>query len=234
MADILMEALRALRAGRELKEANENVKERTIKDIDEFINLAKENKQRFLVSSETGDLYAIGEEKELKEFIAEFNDYELGEFDFHIYFEDDKTGEITEQVHFFTKDDNDVKKILREVCGYEFPSSIWDTLIEKFGNKNNKYLLIAEGYDRAPGGSGIYKKRFNAPNDYIALMSMSCHSEPTEEAFIDYFGDDFSEYPQTYEEMLKYASSNWWGDGDDYIILLENLSEDTTLYEGDE
>lgn len=207
----------------------DEVKETVIKDIDEFIKLVKESKEELLVASEFGDLYHIGnsEDSELNYFLDEYND-DVGEIDFHICKYNPEKQNIDECIHFYTKDDDEVKKILRELCGYK---SIWDTLLEKFGNKNNKYLLVAEQYDRGPAPT--YKRKFNAPNDYIALFSMYCHDEPTEEELVDYFGDDFSDYPQTYEEMLKYARSTWWGDGDDYIILLENITEDKTLYEGD-
>ena len=219
---------------KELREEDE-VKETVIKDIDEFIKLAKNFKEDLLVCSDEGDLYSVGD-LELNDFLEEFNNYVLHNIDFHFYIadpekQDPETGdyELTECVHFYPENDDEVIKVLREVCGYK---SIWDTLLEKFGNKNNKYLLVAQQYDRGPAPT--YKRKFNAPNDYIALFSMYCHGEPDEQDLIDYFGEDFNDYPQTYEEMLKYATRHWWGDGDDYIILLENVTEDKTLYEGDE
>ena len=125
-------------------------------------------------------------------------------------------------------------KELRETNDYEEEDIIaWGKLLEKFGNKNNKYMLVAEGYDRCPGGTGVYHLKFNAPNDYVALMCMCCHCEPTIDEIIDYFGSVqalLDECP-TYEDLLSHASCNWWGDGDDFIMLVENLSEDKTLYE---
>lgn len=110
-------------------------------------------------------------------------------------------------------------------------------LVDKFGNNKYKYELVAQEYDRYSDGK-IYKKTFYAPNDYIALYSMALHDAPTIDNFNLAFWDPYDikmssgNFP-TYEEMLNEVSSEYWGDGDDYIISLKNLSTGKTLYEGD-
>lgn len=106
-------------------------------------------------------------------------------------------------------------------------------MVAKFGNNKHKYKLVAESY---PDGN-VYTRTFLAPNDYIALFSMTLHCAPTVSNFEDWGdGEDLLEYLNdhpTYESLLKMASANWWGDGDDYIISLENLTTSKTLYEGE-
>lgn len=108
-------------------------------------------------------------------------------------------------------------------------------IIAKFGNHKYKYKLVAEEYQRYSTG-GVYTKTFFAPNDYIALFSMTLHEAPTIANFEDYMdGDELKEYLDeypTYESLLENASAIWWGDGDDFIISLENLTTGETLYEG--
>ena len=43
----------------------------------------------------------------------------------------------------------------------------------------------------------------------------------------------FEEFPDSVKGMEEHASSNWWGDGDDYIILLKNLDTGEILYESE-
>lgn len=114
----------------------------------------------------------------------------------------------------------------------ESPSA-YQKIIDKFGDHNDRYLMVAEAYDRAPSHR-IYKLRFNAPNDYLAFFAMTLHDEPTEENILAYYEEEgleefFEEYP-TIEAIKEFAEANWWGDGDDYIILLENASKEEDLY----
>ena len=106
-------------------------------------------------------------------------------------------------------------------------------MVAKFGNNKHKYKLVAESY---PDGN-VYTRTFLAPNDYIALFSMTLHCAPTVSNFEDWGeGEDLLEYLNdhpTYESLLERASADWWGDGDDYIISLENLTTGKTLYQGD-
>ena len=65
---------------------------------------------------------------------------------------------------------------------------------------------------------------------------MILHKQPTAEAIDDYFEDDFKEYIQDYptvDAIAGHASSHWWGDGDDYIIYLKNLTTGQILYSAD-
>lgn len=109
-------------------------------------------------------------------------------------------------------------------------------IIEKFGNNAHKYRLKAEGYERYSAG-GIYSRTFKAPNDYIALFSMVLHGSPSLRNLEDYFEPSeilelLEEHP-TFDALLDFAASVWWGDGDDYIISLTNLDTGNVLYEGD-
>ena len=65
---------------------------------------------------------------------------------------------------------------------------------------------------------------------------MWLHRAPTVAAFEKWWSgkvllEYFEEYP-TYESLLKMAKEEWWGDGDDYIFYLKNLTTGETLYEG--
>lgn len=64
---------------------------------------------------------------------------------------------------------------------------------------------------------------------------MTLHTNPTPAAIEDYYGDldeleyYVNEYP-TLSDIGKYASQNWYGDGDDHIISLKNLTTGELLY----
>lgn len=96
-----------------------------------------------------------------------------------------------------------------------------------------KYELKAETYERY-GAGRRYLKKFTCPGDYLAYISMVLHTKPTEEEINDYFGsvqELVDEYP-TVADIADHAAVNWWGDGDDYIIYLKNLTTGKMLYEG--
>ena len=102
----------------------------------------------------------------------------------------------------------------------------------------HKYELYAEEYERY-GSGGRYKKKFTCPGDYLAYFSMQLHRSPTAEALEDYGYDteeleEFISEHSTVEDMDNYANSNWWGDGDDYIIYLKNLDTGEYLCEQEE
>ena len=98
-----------------------------------------------------------------------------------------------------------------------------------------KYELRAESYERY-GSGRKYTRKFTCPGDWLAYFSMILHKQPTAEAIDDYFEDDFKEYIQDYptvDAIAGHASSHWWGDGDDYIIYLKNLTTGQILYSAD-
>ena len=96
-----------------------------------------------------------------------------------------------------------------------------------------KYELYAETYERYESGRK-YKKKFTCDGDYVAYFSMLLHSKPTYDKLVDYFSEDeleeFIEENPTVEDIADYASSSWWGDGDDFIIYLKNLNTGEYLY----
>lgn len=111
-------------------------------------------------------------------------------------------------------------------------------IIEKFGNHKYKYRLKAESYERY-GSGNIYTKTFYAPNDYIAFFAMRLHASPNIDNLEDYFRDgekiiEFLESYPTIQDMYDHAASEWWGDGDDYIIELYNETTDELLYGAEE
>lgn len=91
-----------------------------------------------------------------------------------------------------------------------------------------QYELKAEAYERYGSGS-VYIKKFKCPGDWLAYWSMLFHTTPNASAFSEegYTLADIEEYIDAYpdvESMRKQAEMNWWGDGDDYIIYLKNLT----------
>ena len=97
-----------------------------------------------------------------------------------------------------------------------------------------QYQLRAQRYERYAEGE-YYTRKFKCAGDYLAYFSMLLHSKPTASAFIDYFGslgefEEFVESHPTLPDIANTASSGWWGDGDDYIIYLKNLTTGSTLY----
>lgn len=101
---------------------------------------------------------------------------------------------------------------------------------------SHKYELVAEEYGRYDSGP-IYTKRFSCHGDYLAYLSMVIHEAPTVARILKYFDEEeFAELVDanpTVEAIADYASSCWYGDGDDYIIKLQNLDTGKVLYEGD-
>lgn len=97
-----------------------------------------------------------------------------------------------------------------------------------------QYELRAQEYDRYESGAN-YTKKFTCPGDWLAYWSMLLHKCPNATNFQDhgYELDELAEYIEdnpTVEDMNELASSNWWGDGDDYIIYLKNLTTGHYLY----
>ena len=96
------------------------------------------------------------------------------------------------------------------------------------------YELFAESYDnRKP-----YKKKFKCNGDYLAYFSMAVHGSPTKAKLDQYFGiDEFAEIVEAYptlEDISAVAEQSWFGDGDDYIYYLKNLTTGETLYASEE
>ena len=101
-----------------------------------------------------------------------------------------------------------------------------------------KYELRAEGYERYGSGK-LYTRKFTCPGDWLAYLSMQFHKSPTADVLMDYFDDvdeliEFVEDYPTVQKIENHAASNWWGDGDDYIIYLKNLTTGKYLYESEE
>ena len=110
----------------------------------------------------------------------------------------------------------------------------------------HRYELCAEEYDRFSSGKK-YVVDFKCPGDYLAYFAMVGHKDvqtlanlsscvkelmwnydiDTFDAFLEIFG-------RTVAGMEDFASDNWWGDGDDYIIYLKNLDTGKTLYRNDD
>lgn len=103
----------------------------------------------------------------------------------------------------------------------------------------SEYKLSAKAYGRYEDGPR-YSKKFKCMGDYLAYLSMLLHRAPTAKAISEYFGslDTFEsqilDKLHTVDDMERWAATNWWGDGDDYIFYLKNLSTDEYLYDGAE
>lgn len=100
------------------------------------------------------------------------------------------------------------------------------------------YELEAEEYTRYRDEEhDNYSFKFKCPGDYLAYFAMVLHHQPDPSLLEDYFGIDyFRELVKTHptvEDIQQYASSHWYGDGDDYIYSLKNLDTGKILYEGD-
>lgn len=100
-----------------------------------------------------------------------------------------------------------------------------------------QYELKAEGYERYGGGQH-YVKKFTCPGNYLAYFAMCFHRSPNAELIDDWFGEEgFIELVEecpTVSEMEDHASCYWWGDGDDYIYYLKNLTTGEVLYDSGE
>ena len=159
----------------------------------------------------------------------------------HIFIEDeDKKEFIMDKPG--TEDDFDIDdeyESLDEAKEKSGTKIVYDKIVDELGSDNHKYELKAQTYDRGPNTS-TYTIRFTAPNDWFAFLSMCLHTKPSLEELEDYFGDDGEDLDEMYEEypsiesMSDLASGAWWGDGDDYIIYLKDLTSGEYLYEGEE
>ena len=102
-----------------------------------------------------------------------------------------------------------------------------------------QYELTAEEYERYHPGE-VYTIKFSCPGDYLAYFSMWMHERPSIARFEAAYGDDLilemedclNRFP-TVEALAEHAAANWWGDGDDYIISLKNLTTGELLYRGE-
>ena len=92
-----------------------------------------------------------------------------------------------------------------------------------------QYELKAEKYERYEEGE-VYTIKFYCPGDYIAYFSMRCHGAPTSSDVLEWNAEIEDDWI-TLDDMKDAASQYWWGDGDDYIIYLKNLTTGATLYE---
>lgn len=101
-----------------------------------------------------------------------------------------------------------------------------------------QYELCAQGYERYGSGSN-YRIKFKCPGDWLAYISMAIHESITPSTLSDYFYDmdgivEMVDLYPSVEAIAEHASEAWYGDGDDYIYYLKNLTTGQMLYEGDE
>lgn len=190
-----------------------------------------------------GELIEILEnyDEDLKVFIRNDNGYTFGSINSDSIasgaYNSDGESELLENSH----KPSDKETMHEEVNEEEVFISVKDALkrlVDKFGNKKQQYKLVAEKYNPFDSGD-VYSESFYAPNDYIALFSMILHKAPSVKNFerAGWSGDDiikdFADELPTYEDFYNYAASEWWGDADDYIISLKNLTSGKTLYEAE-
>lgn len=105
-------------------------------------------------------------------------------------------------------------------------------VIAKFGNHKYSYELTGE-----PHSGSSYTKRFYAPNDYIALLSMKLHEAPTIQNIEDhgYKGSDILEYLKEYptvDAFATYLDKNYMWSKDDFIVHIKNIDTGETLIIG--
>ena len=99
----------------------------------------------------------------------------------------------------------------------------------------SQYELRAEEYERYSSG-GSYVKKFKCLGDWLAYLSMNCHCKPGAVELEDRFGwdlDEFKDFVEAYptvDKISNMASNRWYGDGDDHIIYLRNLTTGEELY----
>ena len=98
----------------------------------------------------------------------------------------------------------------------------------------NQYELCAQAYERYGRGQ-VYRKKFKCPGNYLAYFSMEFHAAPTSGRINEYFNniedlEYFIEQHPTVKDIAEFAESEWWGDGDDYIYYLKNLTTGEYLY----
>lgn len=114
-------------------------------------------------------------------------------------------------------------------------------LLSSFGIDTtiSTYELRAEEYERYQEGNR-YSKKFKCPGNWLAYFSMLVHGQPSYENLEYELGDvegELSYYAEqcpTVTAMGDRAARDWWGDGDDYIISLKNLTTGEVLYQGNE
>ena len=128
-----------------------------------------------------------------------------------------------------------MKRYIKASMDYEWTNKSIVELLESRGIDTTKaeYELKAQRYERYDEGA-VYTRKFTCPGDYLAYFSMTIHSQPNASNInFHYPGDEFidivDECP-TVEDIADYAEQYWWGDGDDYIIYLKNLSTNEYLY----
>lgn len=127
-----------------------------------------------------------------------------------------------------------MKKYIKSTIDSKLTNQSLVKLLESKGidTTKAKYELKAQRYERYTDG-GIYTLHFTCPGDYLAYFSMAIHKQPNSENIYNYYFDEFEDILDTYptvEDIADHASSSWWGDGDDYIIHLKNLTTDEYLY----
>lgn len=168
---------------------------------------------------------------------AEFDNEDIARewFDNYYGFDSDDSLEFAEFAEERPVDDLDESILIeKETDPYAMSmKEVVKKIIDKFGNYKYQYNLKAEEYQRYFAGN-IYNKKFFAPNDYLALFSMTLHKPPTIANLEEYFEPaellELFEEQDSFEKLLDFASSVWWGDGDDFIISLDNLTTGETLY----
>ena len=98
----------------------------------------------------------------------------------------------------------------------------------------HNYEMKAQRYERYTEGS-TYIIKFTCPGDYLAYLAMNLHKPLTKHLIVEFFGHYwgidqesisylFDEAPKSLSKMADYANAYWWGDGDDFIIYLKNVS----------
>lgn len=101
----------------------------------------------------------------------------------------------------------------------------------------SRYRLEAREYERYEIGRK-YKANFYCNGDYLAYFSMLFHGKPTIKDIEDYWGiEEFKEFVDenpTVKDIYNYAQEYWYGDGDDFILSLVNVSKNKVLYEEDD
>ena len=120
-----------------------------------------------------------------------------------------------------------------------------DTTVHNYEMRAKAY----EGY-----GGGTYTLKFRCPGDYLAYVAMcilrgeigyGMKPESTRirtasglaKGIDDYFGgleDLLDACGDSIESMSNFASTNWWGDEDDYIMYLKNIDTGDVLYDNGE
>lgn len=144
-----------------------------------------------------------------------------------------------EQEIAFTNLISIVNKALKRASRSDSGNKLLISILKEYGIDTTKseYELKAISYERYGNGK-IYTCKFACSGDYLAYFSMAIHKQPSVRNINGWYGmDEFEniveKYP-TVEDISNYASSNWWGDGDDHIIYLKNLTTNETLYESSE